>query len=335
MEQQIVEQIADSYRERDEKNLVQTHISWIILSSDHAYKIKKPVKFSFLDFSTLSRRKYFCHRELLLNRRLAKEIYLEVLPVRQPNDVPMIGGNRGEIVDYAVKMKRLDLKHQMYNRLKERNVRNGEVEKIARKIAGFHQNAEVTVIPFQPEKLKDMFGDILQGRDFLSRLLGEKTGYVLENLVHRADEFINRHYAAFDKRHREGMVRDVHGDLHSGNIFLNDDPVIFDCIEFNNNFRRIDVLNEVAFFGMDMEFHEQPHLEKAFLKTYLDQFPVVRSKEEERLYAFYKLYRANVRAKVKVLKVQQYGPGNMPGAKNDLKRYMDLLSLYYKRLVTG
>ncbi len=296
---------ADAYNEKTSAvKLVETHVSWVLLTDQFAYKIKKPVKFSFLDFSTLEKRRYYCERELQLNARLAPDMYCCVVPVIYEEDRFYIGKD-GEVMDYALKMKRMDGTRQMHDLLEQNAVTYADIEKLAKKVAGFHQQAMVITAPVKIETLQANFADILRMRDFMKTYLKKETLQILETAVAKANHFLQQHAERLMERGKSGFIIDGHGDLHSGNIFLLEEPVIFDCLEFNDNFRCLDMLDEVAFLCLDLDYYNRPDLETHFITHYLAEMPCLRDEEDRRIFHYYKLYRANVRLKVNFLKTKQ------------------------------
>ncbi|HVV03697.1 MAG TPA: hypothetical protein VHC96_05705 [Puia sp.] len=275
--------------------LIETHISWVIMAGGYAYKIKKPMRYSFLDFSTLEKRRFYCERELVLNRRLTEDVYLEVVPVRRVDNRCFIDGAQGEIIDYAVKMKEMESIRRMDLLLREDKVGYSDIGRLAEKIAGFHGRTEI----ISDKDIMDIplkFADLANEREFLSGQLS--VAAYIEWAVHASLSFMERHWKLVAARQREGLIRDCHGDLHTRNIFLLDDPQPFDCIEFNDDLRQIDVLNEIAFLCMDLDASGRRDLSALFLIRYNELFPVMRTKEEEKLFLYFESYRANVRAKV-------------------------------------
>ena len=301
---QIQQLSAAGQLETTDIQIVETHASWVLLTDQFAYKIKKPVKFSFLDFSTLEKRHFYCKRELELNQRLAPHMYLSVLPIVQHETQICIGGE-GEVLDYALKMKRMDNTRQMNDLLEQDAVSKTDIQKLAEKVAIFHRHAEVITTPMDIAATQTNFADILRIRDFLSHHLKKETVHILEEAVQKSNSFLNQHAERFQKRSQSGFIVDGHGDLHSGNIFLLDEPVIFDCLEFNDDFRRLDMLDEVAFLCLDLDFYRHPDLEIYFLEQYLEKMPCLRDEEDQQIFDYYKLYRANVRLKVMFLKAKQ------------------------------
>lgn len=313
--------------------LKETHISYVILTEEHAYKIKKPIKTSFLDFSTLELRQYYSQRELTLNRRLAAAMYQEVLPVRKKGDAFYIGQEEGEIIDYTLKMQRMDNGREMDELLKKGEVTATQIEKIARKIAAFHQQIEIIRQPFDLEVYIERFNAINEQREFIEKQMDAQYVHYLDEAVAYSDDFLQKNTGLLQARHEQGMIRDGHGDLHSKNIFLYDDPVIFDCIEFSNHYRYLDVLNEIAFFCMDLEAYNAHALSKLFYQKYTDLMPEDGFSAQDRfnLFNYYKCFRANVRAKVTAMAANNIKDEEKLRAKiEEVKMYLELMRGYYQ-----
>ena len=315
--------------------LVETHISWVILTPEFAFKIKKPITYAFLDFSTLEKRKFYCERELVLNRRLTQEMYLVVVPVRAAGKHIFIGGEQGEIIDYALKMRRMDESRQMNLLLEKGEVTLEHIRQLATKLANFHSRAEVVKTEPDLRAMQADFADILQVKNFLTGLLGKPAADTLEAAVAFSSRFLQQHERRMFERHRQNFTLDGHGDLHSKNIFLPlaGEPVIFDCIEFNDHLRQVDILNELAFLCMDLDFFKREDLAIHFLKNYLPIYPCLFDEEDHRLFNYFKLYRANVRLKVSALKARSVLEGNeMEKHLFPVKEYLKLLKRYLKAL---
>lgn len=314
----------------DEVICVETHISWVLLTDQFAYKIKKPLQFSFLDFSTLEQRKFFCEREIELNSRLTFGVYLEVLPIYQHNASLYIGNRpNGEIVDYTVKMKRLNSIRQMDKLLKNNQVEPFQIEQLATQLAAFHTETNIIRASFDLNELDTKFADLLDIKDFVDKEWGNQAKKHLENIVIQSTQFLQQHADRFRERNERGFVIDGHGDLHSGNIFLLDEPVIFDCIEFNDHFRHVDMLDEIAFLCMDLDFYDREDFAELFLGNYLDQIQCIENEADWQIFHYYKLYRANVRLKVTCLRIMQENYSEDIAQKiADAKKYFQLLKLY-------
>lgn len=276
--------------------LVQTHISSVIVADRFVYKIKKPVNFGFLDFSSLEKRKYFCHQEVRLNQRLSKGIYLGVLPVLQEGDRFRIGEGRGAAVEYAVKMKRIPEQVLMKSMFREGKLRIEHLNSISLLLARFHSEAERSkeIDSFgEPEKFKiNTDENFMQTEKYVGRTLKEEDFLALRGWT---DAFYQESDRLFRERIEKGKIRDCHGDLHMEHICLTEPVSVIDCIEFNDRFRYSDTLSDIAFLLMDLEYHggrdQAAHLWKAYQ---------VESGERsvEELLVFYKVYRAYVRGKV-------------------------------------
>ena len=315
------------------KELLETHISWVILCQDYAFKIKKPLKLSFLDFSTLDKRKKYCERELILNKRLAPGMYLDVKTINLNHQQYSIGG-AGIITDYAVMMVRLNRDREMNKLLTEGHVDKSDIRKLALQLVEFHTSTEVIHNEVTPEALIEDFSDIEQILPFIENLEDIKASALLKEIIVFANLFIDKHRDLILERSRAGFVRDCHGDLHSGNIFILEKPVIFDCIEFNDQFRHIDILNELAFFCMDLEFYGRQDLSDYFVETYLQKMKVTLGENERKLFLFYKLYRANVKTKVNALKAMQSDSDHDTKDRLSLfRKYFSLMVSYYNKLV--
>ena len=274
---------------------LQTHISHIFLTGGLVYKIKKPVDFDFLDFSTLAKRRYFCHQEVKLNRRLTQNIYLGVVKITSEKGRLVVNG-KGPIMEYAVLMKEMPQERMMNRLLAEGKVREKDIRELVGKLVPFYQQARTGkgINPFGRIEImiKNTEENFAQTQSYLGRLIPDRT---YSPMVKGTRDFLEKARELFKKRIREGYIRDCHGDLHSANICLDKKPLIYDCIEFNHRFRYTDVACDLAFLAMDLDFHGRPELSRLLEREY-----VHRSGDDNlpRLFNFYKGYRAYVRAKV-------------------------------------
>lgn len=312
--------------------LEETNISWVILSRDHAFKIKKDIKLSFLDYSTLDLRKKYCEKELKLNRRFSS-IYLSVEPVTYFKEQYIIGHGKGEIVDYVVCMKRMREDKRMDVLLTRNKVDLKRISLLAHQVAKFHENAEIIENDFIQEQARELFNDLNSTQEVVLQEFETNFSDVIPELISFSDDFLKRHTGRFEERSRQGYKRDVHGDLHSGNIFLYRNPAIFDCIEFQDAFRQIDVLYEIAFLCMDLEFFGRKDLSNLFLDAYnaiLNCFP---KEEDKEIFLYFKCLRANIRAKVYLLNSKSE-PDSEKKAKELVKgkQYLELALSYKEEL---
>jgi uncharacterized protein len=274
---------------------LQTHISYVFLTEKHAYKIKKPVNFGFLDFSTLRKRHYFLEQELLLNRRLAPEMYLAVLPLALEHGKLRLGGE-GKAMEYALQMLRLPQPLMMDEIAGRRELTSAMIDAIIARLVPFYRQATTGA-------RVNKFGDLAVIRYNHEENFSQIQPYVgsalsataFHDMVKYANNFMERHADLFAARIKAGKIRDCHGDLHMRNICLADNVNIFDCIEFNPRFRYGDVAADIDFLAMDLDFQSYGALSNYFVKTF-----AAKSDDPDiiKLVNFYKCYRAVVRGKV-------------------------------------
>lgn len=281
----------------DDAQLLETHISWVLLAGDYAWKIKKPVDFGFLDFSSLDKRRFYCEEELRLNGRLAPNIYLEVVPVCGTLDAPRLGGE-GEPLDYAVKMRRFDQSGLLSNRLPL--LTPELMDELADLAADFHQQIQVCGKDCEFGSPAAVLAPMLDNFSTI-RGLGQPPEVLgqLEQIEAWTRATAEALTPVLQARKDNGFIRECHGDMHLGNITIIDEQaVIFDGIEFNPELRWIDTMNEVAFLLMDLREKQLPQLAWHFLNRYLQatgDYPGLA------LCSLYQAYRAMVRAKVAAL----------------------------------
>lgn len=276
-------------------DLIQTHISFVFLTEKYVYKVKKPVNFGFLDFSTLDKRKFYCEKELQLNRRLCPDIYLEVVPINKKTEKLKINGT-GETVEYALKMKRLPQECIMTTLLQEGKVDKKAIDEIASIVAKFHSeaatNAEITDIGGIKAVKFNWDENFAQTITYQGQSLSKADFDFMQTKI---NTFMAANQALFEARMTDKRVRDCHGDLHSGNIFITPKICIFDAIEFNDRFRYSDTAADVAFLAMDLDYQNRTDLADYFIAQYQKYS---KDPQLKTLMPFYKCYRAYVRGKV-------------------------------------
>ncbi|MGF3555244.1 MAG: AAA family ATPase, partial [Thermoplasmatota archaeon] len=262
----------------------------------YAYKIKKPVNFGFLDFSTLEKRRYFCNEELKLNKRICPEIYLGVIPITHDNNHFKLNG-KGKIVEYAVKMKEFPQDKIMTELLLKKEIDEEILDKISDILNNFYkkspQSKEINNYGRIENIKKNTDENFAQTEEVINITIPEK---IFNYIKKTTNDFLNLKKDVFEQRIKNGFIRDCHGDLHSGNIVVLKDKVfIFDCIEFNKRFRYSDVASDISFLAMDLDFLGHPYLSSFFVNKYIE-----KSGDEGVLDVlnFYKCYRAYVRGKV-------------------------------------
>lgn len=308
--------------------LVETHISWVLLTGDVAYKIKKPVNFGFLDFSTLEKRQFYCNEELRLNRRLAPDLYLDVVTINGVGENIEING-KGPVMEYAVKMKQFPQSAQLDRILNKYGLDNVVIDKLAKKIARFHMSVDSANKDSSYGDLKHIQQPILENFLHIRKNIADQgINPLLEKLEYWSKQKLDEVAGVIEQRRQQGCVRECHGDMHLRNIALwKNEIVIFDCIEFNPNFYWIDVISEIAFLVMDLEDRGQDALAQRFLNSYLE---ITGDYEGLRLLPLYKVYRAMVRAKVDALRTGQEQPGTLEYKKtyDDFYQYLKLAERY-------
>ncbi len=335
MTSQQIDKLVDSgeFPEATRKReLIETHISWVILCDDFVYKVKKQMKYSFLNFTTPELRKYYCEREIMLNKRLTDNVYIEVVPICESKNSFSLNGDAESAIDYAVKMNKLDGEKQMDTLLTKGKVRPLDIQNLAKKIANFHKTATV-IHQKDVLEIKDEFNDLKSERAYLAKHSGKKYGEIIDRAIEFSDKFIKLHSDLLIARLKNRFYRDCHGDLHSRNIFLLPKPVPFDCIEFNDDFRHIDSLNEIAFLCMDLDAAGRNDLSELFVEAYNRAFSAMPTADERALFVYYKAYRANIRAKVNSLRARSADTENEKlNALNSAEKYLDLMNDYIEEL---
>ena len=280
--------------------LIETHISWVLLTGKYAYKIKKPVNFGFLDFSTLEKRHFFCQEELRLNQRLAAEWYLDVVPITGQPEHPEMDGT-GEAIEYAVKMRQFPCIHT----LKEAPLSIDEIDQIASIVADFHQTTDRADAQSIYGDSHDIHHWFVENFCHIRPLLNNPFQLLqLDAIDAWGYQEWTKKSLVMQMRKQQGYVRECHGDLHSGNMTLvNGKVILFDCIEFNPMLRWIDVISDVAFLVTDLlhlGYHDYAY---RFLNRYLQ---ATGDYQGLALLRYYLVYRALIRAKVALLRLKQH-----------------------------
>lgn len=276
--------------------VIETHISWVILTGPFAYKIKKPVNFGFLDFSELSARQHFCQEELRLNQRLTQDLYLEVLPICGSVEAPQLGGET-EAIEYALKMRQFPQSQLLSDVQARGELSEAHIDALAKQIADFH--AATPAVPADHELCSPaaIVAPMRQNFEQIRPMLNDAADLQqLEALEAWTEASFARLEPLLATRAANGSIRECHGDIHLGNAtLLNDQVVLFDCIEFNEPFRLIDIASDAAFLAMDLEDRGLKAHAWRFVNAWLEHTGDYAALE---LLNFYKAYRALVRAKV-------------------------------------
>jgi len=304
----------------------ETHISKVFLTGDYVYKIKKAVNLEFLDYTSLSKRKYYCEQETILNRRLSHDVYMGVVAITLKNGCYYLDGP-GETVEYAVKMRQLPEKRSMLQLLRHRMIDRKDTEQLALKLVDFYKQTptgeEINSYGSVETIWANCEENFLQTDRFSGNILNEQMYKIIRTATR---SFLHRRKILFHQRIEAGKIRDCHGDLRSSHIYWVDTIQIIDCIEFNERFRYSDITSDLAFLIMDLDYEGQPKIGTHLLDCYvqyaddLDAFILID---------FYKCYRALVRAKVNCLRLEDRALEQLE--KSQLRRETDLyLTLAYQ-----
>lgn len=328
----------EAYPERPSTiELLQTQMSFIFLTGDYTYKIKKPVNLGYLDYTSLDKRLYFCRQEMELNRRLCPKAYLGVLPVTESKGKIRIGGS-GSIIEYAVKMRQLPRERMMDILLTQDQVTAEMVRQVALKMAEFHSLArtDAAISAFgNLEMIKTNTDEnFSQTEKYIDVAIGDHS---FNKIKQYTDGFISDNVKLFNERVAGGKIKDCHGDLHAAHVCFSDDIYIYDCIEFNDRFRYCDTSSEIAFLAMDLDRYGRADLARAFVDAYID---ASHDKKAADLMCFYKCYRAYVRGKVACFKYDDPYLTEKDNILSEAKLYFNLANMYTRNkpallIVTG
>jgi len=308
--------------------IIQTHMSWVFLTDHFVYKLKKPVRLDFLDFSTLEQRHLNCREELRLNRRLARDVYLEVIPLTAGDSGQLELGGEDDPVDWLVKMRRLPRECLLDNAIARQQVDESQVRRVARVLADFYQQAKVASLT-KDEYIRQFEQDIQANDRALSEpgysLPGKQISMISKALRH----YLSRERGIFDARVKAQHIVEAHGDLRPEHVCLADPPVFIDCLEFNRRFRLLDTADELAFLAMECEHAGAPFIGPVLFETYRqcsgDDPPHL-------LVCFYKAYRAQMRAKLSIRHLGSCDYGDNDKWVQRTKAYLRLAVRFAKEL---
>ena len=312
--------------------LIETHISWVILTGEYAYKIKKPVNLGFVDFSTLEKRHHYCLEELRLNRRLAASLYLDVVAITGTSEHPDIKeepDNKSTVIEYAVKMRQFQQQAQLDRMLLADKLLPEHIDAFAQRIAEFHQQIDIADSSAKYADIEQVCRPVKDNFEQIQYYINnEKYQSILAELEQWADSEYKRLEVVFQQRKQNGYVRECHGDMHLRNLaWVDNEPLLFDCLEFNPELRWIDVINDIAFLVMDLQDRQQPQLAQRFLNKYLEH---TGDYAGITVLPYYLFYRALVRAKVDAIRAAQSGisTDEKVEAEKDMAAYLELAQCY-------
>jgi uncharacterized protein len=307
----------------DRVDVRETHISWVFLAGDRAYKLKKPLVLPFLNYGTAERRRELCREEVRLNRRLAADVYLGVRAVAsKPDGLELAAEDDPRAADYLVEMRRYDEDCTLAARLERGELKRGEVVALARVLARFHTRAGRVAAVGVPavaveRRMTENFHELLAVVEQRAEI---EWVLALERFAHA---FVVAHAQMLDARARRGFVREVHGDLRAEHVLFGETLQVVDCIEFDRGLRELDVADDLAFLVMDLTAHGGARFARTLVRAYRD---AGGDPGEDRLIAFYAAYRALVRAKVALLRAAQH-PASSSEHGRDSAAARDLLAL--------
>ncbi|PYJ66248.1 MAG: phosphotransferase [Verrucomicrobia bacterium] len=306
--------------------VIQTHISWVFIASPFVFKVKKPVNLGFLDFSTLEKRHYFCQREIELNRRLCPEIYLDAVPIYEAAS-SFSFKPRGKTVEYAVQMRELPHDYFLIELLEKNLVGEKEINRVISTLHRFYQAESPTAEIEQwgtPEKLKISTDEnFTQVEPFVGKTISSAA---FEAIRHYTNQFYKLNENLFRQRIQQHRILDCHGDLHLDHVHLTPEATtIFDCIEFNDRFRFIDIANDLAFLAMNFDFEGRADLGNLFLRNAARE---LGDAGMLRIANFYQGYRAVVRGKVESIQATEKETTNRQEHEKQAARYFRLALRY-------
>lgn len=318
-----------AYAERPKQvQTIETHISWVFLTERYAYKLKKPVSFDFLDFSTAELREQACREELRLNRRLAPDVYIDVAPISPDQFGRLRLGGKGTPIDWVVKMRRLSAEHSLDKLIQTRQLRSSDIHVLARALVEFY--GQLPPLTVRIDEYRQQLEQHIHANHH--ELLTSEYGFsvaLLERLHEQQMRLLRLAPELLDDRVRDGRIVEGHGDLRPEHVYFESRPTIIDCVEFNSELRSLDVLDELAYLAMECDLLGAESIGKQIVSYYqqgsADHAPL-------EVFGFYKLYRACVRAKVLSLRSLQVAADIGQSLLEQAERYLQLATNYCNTL---
>lgn len=317
---------AEAYPEAPERvDAVETHMSWVFLAGEFVYKLKKPVRYDFLDFSTPEARRLDCEEEVRLNRRLAPEVYLGVVPLVISPEATLRLGGQGEPVDWLVAMRRLPVRLMLDRAIQAGTVTAHDVRRCVRKLSAFYRGC--APVPMETARYRERFVDGVQSA--VRALSASEYGLSAEMLRTVSSTqlaFLQGSAALFDRRVSDRRIVEGHGDLRPEHVCLAEPPLFIDCLEFNREWRLLDPADELAYLALECEHAGAPFVGEIALAAYRDE---TGDDPPDTLIRFYKAYRASVRAKLAAWHLQDHpDEAAREKWKDRARRYLDLARRY-------
>jgi hypothetical protein len=323
----MISDIVQALAEEKKAEVVETQMSWVMVGPEHTYKVKKPVDLGYLDYTTLEKREFFCHREVELNRRLCPEVYLGVIPIIEEEGKFYLDG-KGRVAEYAVKMKSLPQEKMLDVLLTQDRVTPDMIDEVAQKVAYFHEHSSVsdTIRSFGGLEVirHNTQENFLQTQKYIGVSILE---HQYRKIKEWTEGFMEQNVPLFERRVRQERIKDGHGDLHAAHVCFDQEIVIFDCIEFNDRFRYGDVASEIAFLAMDLDHFGKPSLASQFVSSYQE---LTLDHDLSSILNFYRCYRAYVRGKVNSFRLDDASlpPEDRDRIKAEAKGYFSLALSY-------
>lgn len=319
----------ESYPDRPRKvEAVETHMSWVFLTENYAYKLKKPVRYEFLDFSTVDARHHDCEEEIRLNRRLARDVYIGVLPLTADADGNIFLGGDNTAIDWLVKMRRLPTEKMLDYEINTQTVNKTEITRFALMLARFYKGSPPIEISLS--EYKQRFEAEIQ--DNLRVLTTPAYGLPIDlppGVCAAQLDFLKRESELFGRRVQEGKIIEAHGDLRPEHICLEAEPLIIDSLEFKREFRILDPVDELSFLALECErLSAPPFVADLIFETYIR---ITGDTPQEHLVNFYKSCRAGLRAKLAIRHLREPEMPDISKWRNLAKRYLDMAKSHIRQ----
>ena len=305
-------------------DVVETHMSWVFLTPQHAFKLKKPVRYDYLDFSTLAARKKSCEEEMRLNQRLAPDVYRGVVALTMNARGEMQIEGQGEVVDWLVKMRRLPAERMLDYRIRHNLLEFAELHGLAEWLAYFYR--ECIPLKMSGEEYHRQYEDNIRiNHEALADPAYGLSAALIESVHEAQKSFLQRAPELFSRRAAEGRIVEGHGDLRPEHVCLESPPVIFDCLEFNRSFRIIDAADELAFLSMECERLGAPQVEQELFGVYRR---ITGDHPPPALVYFYKAHRACVRARLAIWHLRDLEKSVWPRWRAAVEEYLRFAESY-------
>jgi aminoglycoside phosphotransferase family enzyme len=305
-------------------DVIETHMSWVFLAGARVYKLKKPVRYAFLDFSTLEARWLDCRREVELNQRLAPDVYLRVVPLTAPGAAGLQLDGAGHVVEWLVEMRRLPADRMLDAAIRAATVRAGDIENVGRVLAAFYRSA--ARVDMDPGHYRARYArDIRDNEVELSRPGYGLAVAAIQALAASQHRFLERHAAVIEQRARDAKIVDAHGDLRPEHICLTPEPKIIDCLEFNRDFRLLDPVDELSYLAMECERLGDAPVGARLLTHYLG---AAGDRVPDALVAFYKAFRAFLRARIAIAHIADHAVNDADKWRRRANEYLHLAESY-------